>query len=92
MSNKTLQLNIEIVENKDEWKLLLDQLKTSNTYMKWSWGDYKKKSGWEINNLKIVNADSKQLIACCLLQTKSKCFINIYLIQANIPVFFGGWS
>ena len=84
MSNKTLQLNIEIVENKDEWKLLLDKLKTSNTYMKWSWGDYKKKSGWEINNLKIVNADSKQLIACCLLQSKSKCFINIYLIQGGV--------
>ena len=54
MSNKTLQLNIEIVENKDEWKLLLDKLITSNTYMKWSWGDYKKKNGMNHIRIKII--------------------------------------
>tara|TARA_B100001250_G_C19267119_1_gene557477 strand:- start:179 stop:322 length:144 start_codon:yes stop_codon:yes gene_type:complete len=43
MSNKTQLLDIEIVEDRGEWELLLDKLETSNTYMKWSWGEYKKR-------------------------------------------------
>ena len=67
MSNKIVQLHIEIVENNCEWDLLLDKLVTFNTYMKYSWGDYKGKSGWDIKRLQIVDANSKQLIACCPL-------------------------
>ena len=84
MSNKIVQLHIEIVENNCEWDLLLDKLITFNTYMKSSWGDYKGKSGWDINRLQIVDANSKQLIACCQLQSKRKSFMNIYLIQGGI--------
>jgi hypothetical protein len=84
MSNKTQLLDIEIVEDRGEWELLLDKLETSNTYMKWSWGEYKKKSGWDIKHLQFVNAKSKQLLACCQLQSKSKFFINIFLIQGGI--------
>jgi len=84
MVSKTEKLNIEIVDKMDEWQLLLDKLKTSNTYMKWSWGNYKKKSGWVISNLKIVSSDSKQLVGCCLLQTRIKWFVNIYLIQGGV--------
>ena len=85
MSNKTLQLNIEIVENKDEWKLLLDKLKTSNTYMKWSWGSYKIMNGWDVKRLQIIDSKSKQLLACCQIQSKRKLFINIYLMAFQIP-------
>ena len=80
MSNKIIQLDIEIVENKGECELLLDKLITYNTYMKSTWGDYKKKSGWDIKRLKIVDTSTKRLVACCQLQFKKKSFINIYLI------------
>ena len=84
MSNKLIPFNLEIVENDFEWKLLLDKLKTSSTYIKWSWGDYKKNNGWDIKRVQIVDSNSKQLIACCQLQSKCKGFLNIYFIQGGI--------
>jgi len=89
MNYKTQQLNIDVISNEDEWELLLNKLITSNTYMKWSWGNYKIKSGWEIERLKITDAKSNQLLSCCQLQSKKKCFINIYLIQGGIHLSKG---
>jgi len=89
MKDNITNFNVDIVENKCEWESLLEKLDTSNTYMKWSWGEYKKKKGWEIKHLQIIESKSKKLIACCLLQSKSIAFVKIYLIQGGIHLSKG---
>ena len=84
MKDNVTKFNVEIVENNCEWESILEKLDTSSTYMKWSWGEYKIKRGWGIKHLQIIEPNSKKLIACCLLQSKSIAFINIYLIQGGI--------
>ena len=79
-----LEFDIEIVNNANEWKLLLDTLLTSDTYIKWSWGDYKRRCGWDIKRLQIVETHSRKIIACCQLQSKQKGFISINLLQGGI--------
>jgi len=84
MNKKIIPFHVEVVEDDLKWQLFLDQLITSSTYIKWWWGDYKKKNGWSIKRLQIVDSNSKQLIACCQLQSKRISFINIYFIQGGI--------
>jgi len=84
MSSKTLVVDIKNVPNKDQWEYLLNNLSTSNTYMKWSWGSYKIMNGWDVKRLQIIDSKSKQLLACCQIQSKRKFFIKIYLIQGGI--------
>jgi len=79
-----LEFDIEIVNNATEWELLLDNLLTSDTYIKWSWGDYKRRCGWDIKRLQIVDTHSRKIIACCQLQSKQKGFISINLLQGGI--------
>jgi lipid II:glycine glycyltransferase (peptidoglycan interpeptide bridge formation enzyme) len=81
-----LEFAIEIVDNAKEWNLLLDNLLTSDTYIKWSWGEYKKRCGWNIKHLKLVDTHSKKIIACCQLQTKRKGIISINLLQGGIHI------
>jgi len=84
MSSKTPALEIKNVKKKDEWDFLLENLSTSNTYMKWPWGNYKINSGWDVKRLHFIDSKSKQSLACCQIQSKRKLFITIYLIQGGI--------
>ena len=84
MGNILNKCCVKLVDNKLSWNNLFEELETSNTYMKWSWGEYKNKFGWDIKRLQIIDGDSNELLACCQLQFKKKGFINIYLIQGGI--------
>jgi len=84
MGNKKIQIEIKIVEDSTKWSLLLDNLETSSTFLKWSWGEYKKKSGWNIQCLEFVSSSSGDILACCLLQSKKKGFLEVNLIQGGV--------
>jgi len=84
MSPKQSALKIKNVMNSDEWELLLNDLSTSSTYLKWPWGNYKRNSGWDVKRLNFFDSKSKQSLACCQIQSKCYFFVNVYLIQGGI--------
>ena len=86
MHIEKLSIKIEVVKKINDWDCLLGDLETSSTYMKWSWGEYKLRSGWSIRRLKISDIKSKKLLACCQLQLKNKYFLKLFFIQGGIHV------
>jgi len=77
---------LDVVENSNDWLSLLEDLSTSDTYMKWSWGEYKSNSGWQVKRIGIVDSTTKKVVACCQLQLKHKLFIDFYMIQGGVHI------
>ncbi len=73
----------EIAE-KQEWESLVAMLPTFSVYASWGWGEYKQRSGWQINRIGIYNDDNSFLGAFQLQKQVKFRFITIVFIQGGI--------
>ena len=70
---------------KREWDELVRGHRLGNLYCSWTWGEYKKQTGWRIERLIIVD-DSKDVISFVQVQIKKVGVVNIYYLQGG-PLF-----
>jgi len=89
ISNNQNKYILNLINNRDDWNLLLKKLDIFSTYMKWLWGVYKENNGWNVKRFRIVDIESDKAIACFKLQTKHKWFAYIHLLQGGIHVIRG---
>ncbi len=69
---------------KEAWASHLSSLPTSNVYASWAWGEYKRRAGWEVQRISVVESATNTLTGCFQLQKKKLGFVTALFIQGGI--------